>query len=135
MNNEMGRGPGGAMGESPIRTAGGSPGGVRAMPPGGMIGGGPGTGSGQSGAGARRVNPVGGMIGENEPAGRPGSRGAALGGPVFGQPGGRTERRDEHSNARSWNADNPWETEEGVAPVVLPPREQRIDPGPAIGLS
>jgi hypothetical protein len=34
-----------------------------------------------------------------------------------------------------WDPDNPWETDEGVAPVVLPARETgRIDPGPTIGL-
>jgi hypothetical protein len=41
--------------------------------------------------------------------------------------------RDEE-RARRWDPDNPWETDEGVAPIVTPPREAgRIDPGPAIG--
>ena len=34
-----------------------------------------------------------------------------------------------------WDPDNPWETVQGVPPVLLPPVEQRVDPGPAIGLS
>jgi hypothetical protein len=51
----------------------------------------------------------------------PGARGA-----------GRT--RDEEHNGQHWDPDNPWETDEGVAPVMLPSRETgRIDPGPAIG--
>ena len=46
----------------------------------------------------------------------------------------KSGRRDE-SKVLRWDPDNPWETAEGVDPVVLPPREQRVDPGPAIGLS
>jgi hypothetical protein len=42
--------------------------------------------------------------------------------------------RDQQSNSSHWDPDNPWETAEGVAPVVLPPAEQPVDPGPAIGL-
>jgi len=53
----------------------------------------------------------------------------------IGQVGGRRGGRRDLSEVAHWDPDNPWETEEGVAPVVLPPREQRIDPGPAIGLS
>jgi hypothetical protein len=41
---------------------------------------------------------------------------------------------DEDGAVLHWDPDNPWETEEGVAPVVLPPAEAgRLDPGPAIG--
>jgi hypothetical protein len=100
----------------------------RAMPPGGMIGGVPGAGLGQPGAGAsaaRRINPVGGMIGGG------GSGTTPMGGAAGGHRG-RGQSEDE--NAKRWDPDNPWETDEGVAPVVLPPRAvRRIDPGPAIG--
>jgi hypothetical protein len=44
------------------------------------------------------------------------------------------DRRDESTAVKHWDPNNPWETAEGVPPVVLPPSEQRIDPGPAIGL-
>jgi len=48
--------------------------------------------------------------------------------------GGRAGRRGKSDEAMSWDPDNPWDTDEGVAPVVLPIAEQRVDPGPAIGL-
>lgn len=38
----------------------------------------------------------------------------------------------EEANRR-WDPDNPWETENGVDPVLLPAPEHRIDPGPSIG--
>jgi hypothetical protein len=52
----------------------------------------------------------------------------------YGQFGGRRSSRRDQPGSSRWDPDNPWETAEGVDPVVLPPREQRIDPGPAIGL-
>lgn len=120
-------------GEGAFRVGGGLPEGVRAMPPGGVIGGTPGVGIGQPGrAGARRVNPVGGVIGEHEGVRGAGARGE-LGGP-YGQAGGRRSGGRHDANGEHWDPDNPWETAEGVDPVVLPSREQRIDPGPAIGL-
>ena len=151
----------GLPGEQGLRSSG-VPEGARAMPPGGLIGGPSSRTAGQSGSarpGMRRVNPVGGMIGEGEAASRLGSRGAApLGGePVvggnaaggrpstsgargavsegtLGQAGGRRSARKNSDETNSWDPDNPWETEEGVDPVLMPPREQRVDPGPAIGL-
>jgi len=121
------------------------PEGIRAMPPGGLIGGVPGGGLGQPGAtrpGTRRVNPIGGVIGEegqgSATAGRGTARGMGARGMLteqpFGQTGNRRARRD-HPDGTYWDPDNPWETDEGVDPVVLPPREQRIDPGPAIGIN
>jgi hypothetical protein len=115
------------------------------MPPGGVIGGVPGGGLGQPGAtrpGARRINPVGGVIGEGRqgPAasGRSAGRGTGAHGTLseepFAQAGNRRGRHDQNGG-NYWDPDNPWETDEGVDPVVLPPREQRIDPGPAIGLN
>jgi hypothetical protein len=111
-------------------------GGMHAMPPGGVIGGTPGAGLGQPAAGARpasRVNPVGGVI---NPEARSASAGRRL---ASGQPLGNFGRggsspRDEPEPSLYWDPDNPWETAEGVSPVVLPADEQRIDPGPAIGL-
>jgi hypothetical protein len=132
--------------ESLLRPGARLPEGMRAMPAGGVIGGTPGVGIGQptSGrAGARRVNPVGGVIGEGE--GSLGSRrGSSVGGisaaersgGLYGQGGAsRRSGRNGEADGSHWDPDNPWETTEGVSPVVLPPQEQRIDPGPAIGLS
>jgi hypothetical protein len=114
-------------------------GGMRAMPPGGVIGKAPGVGLGQPGVGGRaasRVNPVGGVIHPGNSEGRPGSAGRSS---TSGQPTrslfGRSEgRSDESEDTLHWDPDNPWETAEGVSPVVLPAAEQRVDPGPAIGL-
>jgi hypothetical protein len=129
----------------------------RTAPPGGIIGG-PGhsvTGHPMAGqAGGRpvgqRVNPVGGMIGQ-APGGRApgvgphaGGQGARPGAARGGAPGqafgtaptGRGQRRaeEEQEQERRWDPDNPWETAEGVSPVVLPPAATgRVDPGPAIG--
>lgn len=125
----------------------------RAMPPGGMIGGGPGSGLKQPAPGAgmaRRINPVGGVIGGanggtgTTPLGgagqRPGSgmgRGPMGGGQNLGMgQGGRggVRSNDDQGGVQHWDPDNPWETDEGVAPVMMPGRDnRRIDPGPAIG--
>lgn len=124
----------------------------RAMPPGGMIGGPPGSGLKQpaTGAGAaRRINPVGGVIGGGggsagtTPIGgagqRPGSgtsRASMGGGQMAGMGTGARAGTGskEEQNSHHWDPDNPWETDEGVAPVMMPARENgRIDPGPAIG--
>jgi hypothetical protein len=146
---------GGGGGFKPFGSA--PEGGLRAMPPGGIIGKSPGTGLEEPGAGRfgpQRVNPVGGVIGEPTagPGMMAGGRGPAAGvrgGSVargrsgmsagggqqpYGQPGGRRSGRPGQSDDMAWDPDNPWATDEGVDPVVLPPVEQRIDPGPAIGL-
>ena len=57
------------------------------------------------------------------------------GGGLYGQGAGRGRGRRDEADAMHWDPDNPWETAAGVDPVVLPAQEQRIDPGPAIGLS
>ncbi|MGC4745737.1 hypothetical protein ACLQ28_08755 [Micromonospora sp. DT201] len=136
----------------------------RPMPPNGLIGGTPGMGIGQSGGGAgapRRINPVGGLIGGGGagtgPTGGAGSRpgggrgsGAMHGIPPFGSgaginggintsPGGiapaRPDLRPSPDDEKPrWDPDHPWETDEGVAPVLQPRNEDDpIDPGPAIG--
>ncbi len=137
---------------------------ARSMPPNGLIGGTPGMGLGQPAAGAsppRRVNPIGGVIGGGgagtAPTGAAGSRPGAGrnshanglhglsplgGGPNMGYGsqavGGaapRPVRREQgEAGSRYWDLDHPWETDEGVTPVVRPPDDQGpIDPGPAIG--
>ncbi|GGN16734.1 hypothetical protein GCM10010109_29000 [Actinoplanes campanulatus] len=97
-------------------------GGVIGGAPPGMIGGGPPPGRGSqlggSARGTQRINPAGGMIGQTPtpPTGR------------------RQSPRDtENIQNHHWDPDNPWETTEGIDPVLLPSPEQRIDPGPSIG--
>ena len=109
------------------------------MPPGGVIGGTPGVGLGQPGAGGRgasRVNPVGGVINPSNSEGRNGvaGRSAAAGQSMTNLGGRDSSRRNESEDTSHWDPDNPWETAEGVSPIVLPATEQRVDPGPAIGL-
>jgi hypothetical protein len=119
------------------RTIGAGPAGVRAMPPGGVIGGTPGVGLGQPAMGrgsAQRVNPVGGVIRNQGTGSGPGLRGSSTSGQPSTNVGGRAGRRGGSDESMTWDPDNPWDTAEGVAPVVLPAVEQRVDPGPAIGL-
>ncbi len=107
----------------------------------------------------RRVNPIGGVIGGSAgtaPAGGAGSRpngsrglGPAQGvTPIGGSPHqgwvnpvgsggshGRPNRSTrEAENGRQLDADNPWQVDQGISPVMRPPDEGPIDPGPAIGL-
>ncbi|MCW3815336.1 hypothetical protein ONA91_12815 [Micromonospora sp. DR5-3] len=134
---------------------------TKGLPPGGLIGGALGNSLGHPGAAVppRRVNPVGGVIGGGgagtAPSGAAGSRPGAgrasqVAGPhgitpIGGSPtsvnprsGGtptvlpRGLRGD--GGRRSWDSDHPWETDEGVPPIVRPLDERGpIDPGPAIG--
>jgi hypothetical protein len=110
---------------------------TRAMPPGAIIGGSPATGQNQPGPRTRapsRVNPIGGVISPSN-AERPGSLGRPA---ASAQPpsivAGRADRRDTDEKTHRWDPDNPWETDEGVPPVLLPAKPPCIDPGPAIGL-
>jgi len=124
-----------------IRPGGSTPDSVQAMPPGGVIGGIPGRGVAQPGSmrpTTQRINPVGGVIGGVMPQSRAGSS-LVSGQPVgIGGPHGHAARgsagRGQEEQTR-WDPDNPWQTASGVDPIVLPPREQRLDPGPAIGRS
>jgi hypothetical protein len=131
-------GRGGLPREGLMRPGTPLPEGLRTMAPGGIIGGNPALGLGQPAAGrsaGQRVNPVGGVIGEQPMGGSSrsgGSRSGGIGG-VYGPGARRSGQRDE-SDGTQWDPDNPWETAEGVEPIVLPSREQRVDPGPAIGL-
>lgn len=118
------------------------------MPPGGVIGTVPGGALGQPSPGGRlpsRVNPVGGVIGSESEGGMgAGARGGGIGvlgrggsgaaGEPIGTLGARGNRHPDDDDNLHWDPDNPWETTQGVAPVLTPGAEQRIDPGPAIGL-
>jgi hypothetical protein len=113
----------------------GPAGGMRPLPPGGVIGGTPGVGLSKPAIGrgsAPRVNPVGGVIGNS--TGEPGTNSRALPTPGQTLTNGGGRRRTKADETIVWDPDNPWETAEGVSPVVLPAVERRVDPGPAIGL-
>jgi hypothetical protein len=115
-------------------------GGMRVMPPGGVIGGPPGSGLGQPvpPRSTSAVNPVGGLINPANPAASRSANGRSggPGGTMAGMPLSRSSSANDETSGRSrWDPDNPWETLEGVTPVVKPPTEQRVDPGPAIGLN
>jgi len=124
----------------------------RAMPSGGVIGAKPGSGViGQIPSGSAaprgnppaRPNPVGGVIGQtgSTPASKgmatrngPGSPRAHQPGLMTGQLGQNRRHRGEVADNATWDPDNPWETDQGVDPIVLPPEDPGpIDPGPAIG--
>ncbi len=93
---------------------------------GGIIGGLPPAGSTQPRANlpkARQVNPAGGIIGgpPSAPGGRAGSS--------------RSSNSDDNKKVSNhWDPEDPWATDSGVDPVLLPPEKKTIDPGPAIGL-
>ncbi|HWS33604.1 MAG TPA: hypothetical protein VN408_12780 [Actinoplanes sp.] len=133
-------GHGGVIGGSPA-GGGGMPGGRAGQLGSGMPGGvggpaGSGGRGGQAGSGMRggagRINPAGGMIGGSGANGRAGNGmgQGGMGAPLGRRGNGRTE---EDPNNRRWDPDNPWETNDGVDPVLLPAQEHRIDPGPTIG--
>jgi hypothetical protein len=136
--------PGGGRGGGVIRGGIAGPGRLpegemRAGPPAGLIGGMPGYGGGHRGSGrtgARRINPVGGIIGGGDrPLGSRRGTGGVYSSGVNGQASpGRHQGRAGEADSKRWDPDNPWETAVGVDPVVLPPPDQPIDPGPAIGL-
>lgn len=69
------------------------------------------------------MNPAGGILGGQQAAGGAG-----------GHPGrSKHSRIDEDPQNRRWDPDNPWETTDGVDPILLPAPEQSINPGPTIG--
>ncbi|GLZ57414.1 hypothetical protein [Micromonospora sp. NBRC 107095] len=150
--------PGSNGSSVPSRGPGPDP--TRVMPPGGVIGSVPGSLPRQPDSNSvppRRVNPVGGVIGGGgagtAPTGAAGSRPSAGRGfsqtqgmpPIGGAPGpwrsgmNRTDYPSRNGgNAKEvdrWDPDNPWETQQGVRPVVRPTDDEGpIDPGPAIGI-
>jgi hypothetical protein len=102
---------------------------VKAMPPGGVIGGAPGEGivSGTAASAGRRANPVGGVIGQGgrATAGSAGAQAVAS---------GQRARREKHRReGRTWDPDNPWAVDHGVAPVIHPDEEpMSFDAGPGV---
>ncbi|MEV4704119.1 hypothetical protein [Actinoplanes sp. NPDC049316] len=146
-----GLGPGKVPGPGMVNPGVGAGPGVKFVaPPGGVIGGSPGnaligqppSSTSLRGSAASRVNPVGGVIGQQGVSpirgGAPGGRPTPVSGPststVPGQPGRSRMRRESDTGHTQWDPDNPWATEEGVDPVLMPPPEPGpIDPGPAIG--
>jgi hypothetical protein len=118
------------------------PGAFGALPFGGgngTIGGVPGRAgsTGRQQVPTRRAMPSGAVIGESaESAGSRGTIGMAPVGaaPMGGPPGGgRSGRRGGGGGGAEGEADQHWETEEGVAPVILPdPTPIRHDPGPGV---
>ncbi|GGL08588.1 hypothetical protein GCM10012284_49000 [Mangrovihabitans endophyticus] len=48
--------------------------------------------------------------------------------------GQRSTGQEDEEDFGQWDPSNPWETAQGVSPVLHPETEPRIDPGPAIGL-
>ncbi|GAA2886035.1 hypothetical protein Acy02nite_42120 [Actinoplanes cyaneus] len=107
----------------PFRS--GNPGTPRSIA-GGVIGGDPVVAIPRAGGSTnqtQRVNPNGGIIGH------PGSALNPLGATT------RSKRLEEsHQHRTAWDPDDPWQVDKGIAPVLLPPEKQEIDPGPAIGL-
>jgi hypothetical protein len=121
------------------------PAGRMTMPSGGVIGATPGSGMigqmpaaapGTRAGGSTRANPVGGVIGQAR-AGASVNNGVGSQSAPFGSPTGRGHGwRDDSNESTRWDPDNPWVTDEGVDPIVLPPEDHGpIDPGPAIGYS
>jgi hypothetical protein len=95
----------------------------------------PGSGSTQptSERPVQRVNPVGGVIQPSSHQARPGSTNS-IGQPLANMGGRPAPRQEEIVASPRRDPDNPWETAKGGPAVIVPAEEQRIDPGPAIGL-
>lgn len=109
---------------------------VRAMPPGGVIGTVPNSVPRQPIGTVRpnaTINPVGGVISPNNGA-RVNTAVRPAGQPVGSLTGRGQDSEGATAEPKKWDPDNPWVTAEGVTPVLTPLPEQRIDPGPAIGL-
>jgi hypothetical protein len=99
------------------------------------------TGGGRPGAGATsRVNPVGGVLGQGSPSGTPGNGPTGARGTagstttsqsfLAGQRAGKGGREHE---SRTWDPDDPWAVEHGVAPVLEPGQEPSFhDAGPGV---
>jgi hypothetical protein len=97
-------------------------------------------GAGAVGSTRSRVNPPGGVIGQQPGAGGRGAGRAASsrmasgnGTGLTGSQAGQRGRGTSGSDREHWDPDNPWEVDEGVAPVIVPdPSPARVDPGPGI---
>jgi hypothetical protein len=139
-------GPGPGLGGSPVGGGGGghspNPGGSGGSP---LMGGAGGIGGmGGMGGGARGASAGGGsgrgsgVIGGTPGGAAGGGRGGVAGGAGAGgmiPPGSGAGRRGsaDGENGESFDPDNPWEVDEGVAPVIGPDsRRHRHDPGPGV---
>ncbi|BAL92670.1 hypothetical protein AMIS_74500 [Actinoplanes missouriensis 431] len=83
---------------------------------------------------ATGIRPVNGIIGATAATGHPDQRTPRvnpIGGVIGRQPA--APRHDDHPRPRRPAHDDPWETDTGVNPVLSPPPETPIDPGPALG--
>jgi hypothetical protein len=149
--------PGGMIGGPQGNTLGQpgyrSNGARRVNPVGGMIGEGAGTssigGAGQRPSSGRIASgssgfatgqPADALRGDsarrNTPRVNTGAPSAADGHPLGTGSRSRSMNSERDEHGRSWDPDNPWEVDEGVMPVVLPPANNGYgDPGPAIGLN
>ncbi|MEH1014075.1 hypothetical protein V6U90_13310 [Micromonospora sp. CPCC 206060] len=142
------------IGDPATRNSTSSPTGGRGLRSGSVIGGTPGAPFNQPStrtAPEKRINPVGGIIGSGgagtnivgNSGQRPGTGSSRtspsnrhdmlpLGTPL--SPNG-SHRTTEQRKPQHWDPDHPWETAEGVDPIMRRPHEtDRVDPGPAIGL-
>ncbi|WBC18183.1 hypothetical protein O7600_23090 [Micromonospora sp. WMMA1998] len=125
---------------------------TRATLPNGLIGNPPAISQPGGGSSPRRVNPLGGVIGGGgagtAPSGAAGSRPGSGRGPHLGPHGGtplggapsfpagygrQAAKGLDESSEQHWDPDDPWKVNRGVDPVLGPPEEGPIDPGPAIG--
>jgi hypothetical protein len=91
------------------------------------------SGRGAGRAGVRGAKPkVPPWLPEDERRGSAGGRGGGATGPAGMASGRRAARRDA-AVGEQFDPDNPWETAEGVDPVIGPPEEiGRHDPGPNV---
>jgi hypothetical protein len=93
---------------------------------------------GNVGAPVRRVLPPGGVIGAQPSRSAP-SGGAGAGGSHV-TPNGATYAMGTHGSGGRERRENPvppaghvqWQAAEGVAPVIYPPHEPPVDPGPGV---
>jgi hypothetical protein len=94
------------------------------MPPGGVIGAPPASGARSNSPPVRRVAPAGGVIGNTNGDDRVNAAGVPLASTGSG--------RHRQQSSRRQRPEERWSVREGVPPVIYPPPEPRIDPGPGI---
>jgi hypothetical protein len=126
-------------GPVPSIGPGGGPGAPGVLPIGGgafgqgfgVVPGGAGSRSARRPVSVRRGLPSGAVIGEDSERGIANGRGQVAGMPMAGAPGGRGSGGS--GRTVDGDADQRWETDEGVAPVIEPDTTPvRHDPGPGV---
>lgn len=81
----------------------------------------------------RRAMPSGAVIGEGAERGVGSPRSGAVGAMPMGAAGGRADGHRRPGGGAGGTADQQWETEQGVVPVIRPDvTEARHDPGPGV---